>query len=312
MNWTTPVACPVRAKSWNQKQKFLLMGSCFSENMYHRLSRYRFDVHSNPNGIIFHPMPLADAMWRILQGLPYNHSDVVYNGHGFVSMAHHGAWKESSAEGLLQALEENRLKYQTIARNTDVVIVTFGSAWGYWEIERKQWVANCHRLPQQNFTKEITALDIMFEKWRTLMALWKNWNPHVEFVFTVSPIRHTREGMIENNRSKARLIELAHQLVATHQYASYFPSYEIMLDELRDYRFYKEDMIHPSEVALDYIWHKFLTTQFDAHTMQRCKALEPWLLRKEHRSMHESAEDTIQRQRECDQKIEFILKNNSR
>jgi hypothetical protein len=310
MNWSTPVTCPMRSKPWSHEKKFLFLGSCFSENIYHRLARYRFDVYSNPNGIIFHPLPLADAMSHILQNLPYTRQDVVHNGQGFVSMAHHGAWMKTSEEVLLSALEANRLKFETIARNADVVIVTFGSAWGYLEIDRNQVVANCHRLGQQKFIKEITKLQVMLELWQTVMTLWKNLNPNIEFVFTVSPIRHTREGMIENSRSKARLIELAH-LLTTDPSASYFPAYEIMLDELREYRFYKEDMIHPSEVAVDYIWNKFLTTQFDANTMQRCKALEPWLLKMQHRSIHESAEETARRLSECDQKIEMILKNKS-
>lgn len=237
--------------------KVISLGSCFSEHVGGKLTWYGFDVLNNPFGTIFHPMAIAKLMrfalteakpdWRVFQ-----REDL------FLSLDTHSTCYGQSEGELIAVLEQKRFELGAYLREAKVCIMTFGTAWGYYQ--EKKIVANCHKLPSNQFDKQLTDLSEMEAEWNEILRLAKSFNPHLEFVFTVSPVRHIKDGIIENQRAKARLIELVHAIRGGH----YFPSYEILMDDLRDYRFYAEDLIHPSLQAVDYIFDKF--TRYAVHT----------------------------------------------
>lgn len=237
--------------------KVISLGSCFSEHVGGKLTWYGFDVLNNPFGTIFHPIALAELVRKALcEGQPQWR--VCQREDLFLSLDAHSACYGQSKVELIEVLEQKRMELRAYLREAKVCIVTFGTAWGYYQ--EKKIVANCHKLPSTQFDKQLTDVSEMVEEWNEILKSAKSFNPHLEFVFTVSPVRHLKDGIVENQRAKARLIELVHAIPESH----YFPSYEILMDDLRDYRFYAEDLIHPSSQAVDYIFDKF--TRYAVHT----------------------------------------------
>ena len=282
----------------NHRTKFASIGSCFSEHIARRLERYRFSVKMNPNGIVFHPEPLGRSMIKCIEGNLTCDLDLIDTPLGFVSLDHHGSFRSRNKEILLQSIQESEINFSKQLLASDVLIITWGTAWGYLNKENKNVVANCHKLPGNHFVKVLSDTQMMCENWEQLLNKTLSINPRLKVMFTVSPVRHTREGLIENQRSKARLIELAHRLTEKVPQTSYFPSYEIMIDELRDYRFYERDLIHPNALAVDIIWNRWVNTYMDEPTKLVMQKMDPLLMRLEHRGLHETAEETLERQRE--------------
>jgi hypothetical protein len=226
--------------------KIVLMGSCFSENIGAKLRYFGFDALVNPFGTIFHPLPLAQLINRLeAQAI----RSIERDGTWYTFESHSDLRGENELQ-LRQNFSEQRALLQAYLSEAKMLIITFGSAWGYYKDQ--QIVANCHKLPGTLFEKRLTDLADMLQSWEKLISDLKAAYPQLQIVFTVSPVRHTKDGIVENQRSKSRLIELAHQLDAL-----YFPSYEIQMDDLRDYRFYEADLIHPNTVAVEYIFEKF-------------------------------------------------------
>ncbi len=295
MNFTTSVPCANSGRLLSHHSHFALMGSCFSEHMAQRLAFYRFSVQSNPNGIVFHPLPLANALRRAAEDLRYSQQDVAKYQDYYYSENHHGSFRNASADAMIEQMEKSRLFMQKKKKKTDLLMITLGSAWGYRSISTHKVVANCHKLPNSFFIKELTDIATMQQSWEEVLRSIHLQNPAVRVVFTVSPVRHTRDGMIENNRSKARLIELAHRLCDLFDWVSYFPAFEIMMDELRDYRFYERDMIHPSPLAIDVIWERWTEAYLQPSALQLMAKMQPHLLKIQHRSLHETDEATEER-----------------
>ena len=226
--------------------KIVLMGSCFSENIGSKLRYYGFDALVNPFGTIFHPLSLAHLL-NPKQDLKIR--PLERDGYWFALESHSDLQGENESQ-LRQKFSEQRALLQAYLSEAKMLIITFGSAWGYYKDE--QIVANCHKLPGTLFEKRLTDLLDMRKTWEKLISDLKAAYPRLQIVFTVSPVRHTKDGIIENQRSKSRLIELVH-----HINDNYFPAYEIQMDDLRDYRFYAADLIHPNSTAVDYIFEKF-------------------------------------------------------
>jgi hypothetical protein len=250
MQFRTELQVSSASFSISHGDKVISLGSCFSEHVGGKLTWYGFNVLNNPFGTIFHPSALAELVRMALsEGQPqwrvFHREDL------FLSLDAHSSCYGQSKVVLLEVLEQKRMELLAYLREAKVCIVTFGTAWGYYQ--EKKIVANCHKLPSNQFDKQLTDVSEMVEEWNEILRLAKSFNPHLEFVFTVSPVRHLKDGTVENQRAKARLIELVHAITESH----YFPSYEILMDDLRDYRFYAEDLIHPSSQAVDYIFDKF-------------------------------------------------------
>tara|TARA_R110002167_G_scaffold308208_11_gene512980 strand:+ start:672 stop:1628 length:957 start_codon:yes stop_codon:yes gene_type:complete len=252
------------AKAENQigyDSRVLLMGSCFSENIGEKLAYFKFRSLQNPFGILFHPKAIENLFERAVEHREYGDDEVFFLNDHWQSFDVHSNLSAISREEALHNLKEALQNTAHQIEATTHIIITLGTAWVYRHLKTKKFVANCHKVPQKEFTKELLSIDVIAVCLGNIMALVKVVNPKVQFIFTVSPVRHLKDGFVENQRSKAHLIAGIHQILESSNaefQMAYFPAYEIMMDELRDYRFYESDMLHPNPLAIDYIWEKFM------------------------------------------------------
>jgi hypothetical protein len=256
MNLLTQISLSKASNTIDYSSQLLLLGSCFSENIGEKLNHFKFRNVQNPFGILFHPLAIEKLIQKAVQEGIYVEDDVFLINEQWHCFDAHSELSNSSKEKLISDL--NFAVEQTLIqlKKASHIIITIGTAWVYRNSANKQVVANCHKVPQVNFTKKLLGADEIEESLKRTMTLVQSVNSTVQFIFTVSPVRHLKDGFIQNQLSKAHLISAIHT-VLNQDSISYFPSYEIMMDELRDYRFYAKDMIHPNEVAIDYIWEKF-------------------------------------------------------
>jgi lysophospholipase L1-like esterase len=237
--------------------KILLLGSCFVENIGEKLDYFKFQNWLNPFGIVFHPAAIENLITNAINEKKYSEKDIFFHNEQWHCFEAHSKLSHSSKSDVLKTLNEQvKLTFQQIQESSHIII-TLGTAWVYRYIESDEIVANCHKVQQKKFLKELLSVDEVSESVQSIVALIKSVNPSASIIFTVSPVRHLKDGFIENSQSKAHLITAVHQLVDPQYKVHYFPSYEIMMDELRDYRFYSEDMLHPNKTAIQYIWEKF-------------------------------------------------------
>lgn len=271
--------------------KILLLGSCFADNIGAKFGEYYFQTTVNPYGTLYNPASIAKAISGIGNGV----SDIGIVEHNGLwhSLSHHGSFSRADKEDLVRACEQSRVQLRESLQRASTMIITFGTAWVY-EYEDKV-VANCHKLPANRFVRRRMTVDEIVEIWQPILAAM----PDKHWIFTVSPIRHVKDGLHENQISKAILLQAVDRLTAKQLDSpigglSYFPSYEIMLDELRDYRFYAEDMMHPSQVAVDYIWQRFVDTYMTADTQNEMRTLHQLWRDRHHRFLHPDSPDAQQ------------------
>lgn len=257
MNFTTKVPVKPYEFSINYSSKLLLLGSCFAENMGEKFDYFKFQTTINPFGIIFNPVSIEKLVKRAVNRIVFTDADVFFHNDLWHSYEVHSESSHSDKEILLKQLNAAvEVMYLQITEASHVLI-TYGTSWVYRLKATNEIVANCHKVPQKEFFKEILSPETIAQSMQNTMDLIHQINPDCKFIFTVSPVRHTKDGFPENQRSKAHLIAAVHSTVLDNNTSNYFPSYEIMMDELRDYRFYAEDMLHPSQSAIDYIWIRF-------------------------------------------------------
>ncbi len=238
-----------------------MLGSCFAENISDKFEYFKFQSVSNPFGILFHPKAIETLITKAVNGYEYSEKDVFYHNEQWHCYDAHSKLSNVSKERLLNDLNENLKIANNQIYNATHIIITLGTAWVYSLLETENTVANCHKVPQKNFNKSLLSVDAICNALKSMVSAIQSVNKSASIIFTVSPVRHIKDGFIENTHSKAHLITAIHSLLSTQlesRSLHYFPSYEIMLDELRDYRFYKEDMLHPNQTAIQYIWKKFL------------------------------------------------------
>ena len=245
--------------------KMLFMGSCFSDEISEISTLYGFNNYSNPFGTIFHPIALANVLLNAISE-PIIH-DTYSNSEGCHFSLLTSSKIFASSKSLLFS-EINTISKSFIEHLicSDVLFITFGSSWGYTDIKQNLISANCHKMPQKMFLKELSSIDSMYQIWENVIEKLNDLNPNLKIVFTISPVRHSKDGLIENNRSKARLIELVNKLTESYN-VSYFPSYEIIIDQLRDYRFFKSDRVHPNKEAISFVWNRFMKCFMSSQTM---------------------------------------------
>jgi lysophospholipase L1-like esterase len=245
--------------------KIVLLGSCFAQNMAEKFEYFKFQNYVNPFGIIFNPISLEKVITRSVRKKYFEESDLFFHNELWHSFEVHSQLSNTSKETLLESL--NALLNQTHSEllSASHIIFTLGTSWVYRNIATNEIVANCHKVPQNQFTKELLSVEAIEESLKEIIQQIQSINPDCKFIFTISPVRHIKDGFVENNRSKAHLICALQQLLSdlATSNLNYFPSYEIVNDELRDYRFYAQDMLHPSQTAIDYIWIKFFENYVD-------------------------------------------------
>ena len=244
----------IKPSEWKigYEDKILMLGSCFSDEIGEQMKQRYLHVTCNPFGTLYNPLSIAQAMQ--MTDIP----ELVEHEGLYHAMSHHGSFSRADRQEAEQAVRASIETMQQALQEATVIIVTFGTAWVYEK--DGEIVGNCHKLPESCFTRRRLSVDEIVAAWRPIL----NRFPDKHWLFTVSPIRHIRDGLHENQLSKATLLHAVEQIVL-HSYPSpatrrYFPSYEIMLDELRDYRFYADDLVHPSSLAVNYIWERFVDT----------------------------------------------------
>ena len=252
----------------------LLLGSCFSENIGNQLSYYKFQSKQNPFGILFHPKAIELLVTNSINQKEYTEDAIFFHNERWHCFEAHSVLSSPSKEELLSNLNNNINSTFEQLKSASHVIITLGTAWVYREITTDTLVANCHKVPQKKFLKELLTIDEILESLEAINSLVQSVNKDISIIYTVSPVRHIKDGFIENQRSKAHLLSAIHQVIEPRKKAYYFPSYEIMMDELRDYRFYAEDMIHPNQTAINYIWDKFSDVWFTEDTFKVMKEVE--------------------------------------
>jgi lysophospholipase L1-like esterase len=270
--------------------KILLLGSCFSENIGNKLSYYKFQSKQNPFGILFHPKAIENLISRAIKEELYTEKELTFNNERWHCLDAHSSISAADKNVLLKNLNSALIHTKKQLKEATHVFITLGTSWVYRYSETNAIVANCHKIPQKEFSKELLSVAEVSKILEQCIALLKSINKTVSVTFTVSPVRHLKDGFIENTRSKAHLIAAIHTVINSENNTYYFPSYEIVMDELREYRFYNEDMLHPNTTAINYIWEKFVFSWFSREAQDTMQEVETVQRGISHRPFNEKSE----------------------
>lgn len=257
MQWTTSFDIPEGGKKIGFQRAVLSIGSCFSTMIGDKLAERKFHVLNNPFGTVFNPVSMAQLMEDALLEMPINTDMILIRDGLYLHFGMHSDVAAYSVDSLERLIHKKQQHTRQVLESASHLLITFGTSFVYEFGESGQIVANCHKQPASLFEKRLLHPDEIQKAFSSFFNILKEINPDIEVVLTVSPVRHTKDGIPENQLSKSILRLAAHDLSETYDFVTYFPSYEIMIDELRDYRFYKEDMIHPSAQAEEFIWERF-------------------------------------------------------
>lgn len=288
--------------------KVLLMGSCFVDNIGEKLAYFKFQSQSNPFGVLFHPKAIERVITRIAQKQLFTEDDLFWHQERWQSLEVHSTYSDTDKHRLLSELNERMLLENQRLKEVSHLIITLGTAWGYKHLESQSIVANCHKLPQHHFEKQLISADEIQGSLQNIIKIFKTVNPEASIIFTVSPIRHLKDGFVENQRSKAHLIAAIHQCIETSNSPkiTYFPSYEIVMDELRDYRFYSEDMIHLTNTAINYIWERFVFTWLSPSTEEVMEKVDKIQNGLSHKPFNPNSQQYLGFKEKLQQKIAYI------
>lgn len=275
MQFSTKISPLKTQNNIDYNSKLLLLGSCFSENIGHKFKHFKFQTEINPFGIIFNTSSIEKLIHRCVHKEFFTEKDVFFHNDLWHSFEVHSELSHPNKEIFIQQLNDRILHTHQYLHELTHCLITLGTSWVYENLESKKVVANCHKLPQKKFKKILLSTEQTVQNLQQIVQLISSINPNVNFIFTVSPVRHLKDGFFENNVSKGNLMLALHQLLSEQQNTfSYFPSYEIVLDELRDYRFFEKDMLHPNELAVDYIWERVVEVYFSTKTVCFMKEIE--------------------------------------
>ncbi|HMP31132.1 MAG TPA: GSCFA domain-containing protein [Saprospiraceae bacterium] len=291
---------PINNKISYQKPIFLI-GSCFSDNIGNQFKLHRFNHCANPFGTVYNPISISDQIVTIQGKRELDQKKFVFRDDRVYHLDFHSQLFTRSIEEythVIDAKAQSTLEYLSQASH---VFITLGTAWVYIWNETHQSVANCHKLAAHHFTKKLISIDVITGAIQDIITQIQLINPYASIIFTVSPVRHLKDGFIENTRSKARLIEAIHN-VTDGQRVHYFPIFELMIDDLRDYRYYQEDMLHPSNPAIKYIWEQLCSSICDETTLQLMKMA----LKIETMKMHKPFDDKSSAYQQHLQKINTL------
>ncbi len=266
--------------------RLLIMGSCFSDHIGAKLQSCSFDTTINPAGVLFNPISICQTIDRICLGADLPEQVLVRQDSLWHSLYHHSVYSAPSKEALLQRIADADQDFKDRMRDASWLLLTLGSAHVQVDRETGVPVANCHKLPAARFQRRLLALAEVVEHLSRSLAHVHRINPALRVVFTVSPVRYWKDGAIDNLRSKSTLILAVHDLVDDRPHAHYFPAYELVIDDLRDYRFFDRDMLHPSPQAIEYVWTKFSGALLDQASQEKCRELERLNRSLEHRPLH--------------------------
>lgn len=282
------------------------IGSCFVENIGQRLHELQFPTLLNPFGIVYNPISIFKSLDYLLSQYTFTHSDIFEHNHLWHSWEHHSQFSQPQQDGILSQINQTAQEAQLFCKKATRLVLTFGTSFAYIHKDTGKIVANCHKVPPQYFEKKMLTVDEILEAFGIMFQRLIRENPHIQVILTVSPIRHIRDGIIENQRSKAILLLCINELCKKYPQVHYFPAYEIMMDDLRDYRFYEADMIHPNGQAIDYIWQFFKETYFSPATHTITDEVQKVNLMRQHRPLHPDTEGYQKFVQSLNEKIKIL------
>ena len=281
MNFSTPVSIPAFPQQLTYTTPVLLLGSCFAENIGNAMLQRHFPVTVNPFGTVYNPLSIAQSIERLRSAQAFNENEVIQSGDLYTTFFHHSRFSHPDKNIFLQQANEQLRQGAEALRQAECMIVTLGTSWVYRHRESGQVVNNCHKIPAVQFDRFLLTVDEVVAALQPLIA-----SLPVQWIFTVSPIRHWKDGAHGNQLSKSTLLLAIEKMQRQNKNAHYFPAYEIMMDELRDYRFYADDMLHPSPQAVEYIWERFAAAVLSDDTKKIRMEVEKIVAMKSHRLLH--------------------------
>ncbi|MDR3712504.1 MAG: GSCFA domain-containing protein [Puia sp.] len=306
MEFQLPIQIPSLPSPIRYGDKILLTGSCFTEHIGNQLHDWKFDTLQNPHGIVFDPASVASGLVSYIEDRRYTAGDLVFFNELWQSWQHHSVFSGTDRGEVLDRINRSQARAHSFLREARWLIITLGTSFSYRlsgsfsgllpgeaaysesgrEHRPAYPVANCHRAPAQAFTKHLMSIEEIHSVLDNCLHRLFSFNPAIEVIFTISPVRHIRDGVVENNRSKARLIESVHHLVNKFDRIWYFPAYELVVDVLRDYRFYDLDMVHPNYQATHFVLDKFTRHFIDGSSQQLVEEIKKIVIARRHRALH--------------------------
>jgi len=279
----TKIDIPISEVRISYEDSILALGSCFAENIGNKLNAVYFEADINPFGVLYNPVSIKNSLELLLQNKPFIPDNIFEYKSLWQSFAHSSQFAGISEVECLSKINSRLITSGEFLQKTNVLLITFGTAWVFEEKKSGRVVSNCHKLPSADFERRRLTVNEIVTDYNELIVTLQALCPALNIIFSVSPIRHWKDGAHENNISKSVLLLAIDELQKQHEQVHYFPAYEILLDELRDYRFYAPDMLHPSDVAVDYIWSRFSETYFSDRTLLLKKKLEQLVADRAHR-----------------------------
>lgn len=285
------------SRTIHYRDKILLMGSCFTEHIGNTLEEMKFSVLQNPHGILFDPASVCKSLLSYIQNKRYSANDLFELNEVWHSWQHHSRFSDMDKEKMLYKINATQQQAHDYLKQADWIIITLGSSFSYrltgqagalkstaGEGAGETAVANCHRAPAQWFDKHLLSIDETVAMLDNCYHRLMQFNPGLKIIFTVSPVRHSRDGVVENNRSKARLIEAVHHMVNKFDGLYYFPAYELVIDVLRDYRFYDTDLVHPNYMATEFVLNHFAASCIDEESQQLMQEIKKIAIARRHKA----------------------------
>ncbi|MDR1526054.1 MAG: GSCFA domain-containing protein [Dysgonamonadaceae bacterium] len=268
MKFRTEITLPAAGFTISHPDQVMTTGSCFAENISERMLQGGFTVDVNPLGIVYNPASVAGSLQDLIRRRTYTEADLFLHEGVYHSFSHHSRFSGADSRAVLEKINASIAHSSAFLRKANLLIITFGTAHVYRRVSTGQVVSNCHKRPAREFEEQRLTVEQITEQWNGLIRDLQALNSGLKILFTVSPIRHWKDGAHANQLSKAILLLAVNELVQSNAQCYYFPAYEIVLDDLRDYRFYAADLVHPNSQAVDYIWEKFGEVYFDKCTRE--------------------------------------------
>ncbi len=294
MQFFTTINIKPLEPSITYRDKILLIGSCFTEHIGNFLSDVKFNVLQNPNGILFDPISVSTSLVSYIQNKQYKEEQLFYLNESWNSWQHHSRFSNIDKDACLKNINQSQNTAHNFLKKADWLIITLGSAFTYklvaasplatlWRGAAGEGVANCHKAPAQNFVKHLNTIEEIITAFDSAIHQLFHFNNKLKIIFTISPVRHLRDGVVDNNRSKARLIEAVHHLINKFDKLYYFPAYELVIDVLRDYRFYDVDLAHPNYAATQFVLENFSANCFNDSTRELMEEIKKIMIAKKHK-----------------------------
>jgi len=283
MEFRTPVEITEFNKKLTYNDSIMLFGSCFAENIGNKFLERKFLTDINPFGIIYNPVSLKNCIEILEKNKSFTKNDLFEENGVWKSFYHHSKFSNSDINSTLKNINERIIISSAFIKKTSFLLLTLGTAWVFEQKTSGKIVSNCHKSPASNFNHRLLSVDEAYEALKNIVEISKKINPDCTLIFTISPVRHLKNGAHKNQLSKAVLTLALQKLQDNYKEVQYFPAYEILLDELRDYRFFADDMIHPSQLAIEYIWEKLCFAFINKETLETMKEVENIIRDLQHR-----------------------------